>query len=103
MRELDVVDSSSAVLVAEVSSSVVEVVSGSELDVDVEVDMDVDDGFRVTVFLVDEGEGPLEPEGSTLPRDTYPYTPSPPQTSSGHAGQGVSHLELSSWVDLTGA
>jgi hypothetical protein len=97
----------------------VEVVSGSELDVDVEVDMDVDDGFRVTVFcivsvtldtatvvgfaVVDEGEGPLEPEGSTLPRDTYPYTPSPPQTSSGHAGQGVSHLESSTWDDLTGA
>jgi hypothetical protein len=85
-------------------SDVVDVV---DVDVDVEVGVNVtvtlDTAVVVGFALVDEGEGPRDPDGFTLPRSTYPYTPSPPQTSLGHAGQGVSHFELLSCTDLTGA
>jgi hypothetical protein len=113
-----VVVSSSSVEVGsasvEVSSSfsVVEI-SGFEVVVDLEV------GFTVTVFctvsvtldtaivvvgfaLVDDGDGPRLPDGS-ISSGTYPYTPGPPQNSSGHAGQVWSHLEISSCDDLEGA
>jgi len=121
-------DEGSSVSVAEVASSCsVEVALVAEAEVDssfsvlelsdvvdvVDVDVDVEVGVNVTVTLdtavvvgfalVDEGEGPRDPDGFTLPRSTYPYTPSPPQTSLGHAGQGVSHFELLSCTDLTGA
>jgi hypothetical protein len=121
-------DEGSSVSVADVaSSSSVEVALVAEAEVDssfsvlelsdvvdvVDVDVDVEVGVNVTVTLdtavvvgfalVDEGEGPRDPDGFTLPRSTYPYTPSPPQTSLGHAGQGVLHCELLSCTDLTGA
>jgi hypothetical protein len=118
------VASSSSVEVALVSEASVEdsscpVVELSGVVEVVDVDVDLVDGFTVTVFctvsvtldtamvvdiaLVDEGEGPRDPDGSMLPRLIYPYTPEPPQTSLGHAGQGVSHFESLSCTDLTGA
>jgi hypothetical protein len=44
---------------------------------------------------------PVVPEGFRS-SSIYPYVPSPPQISLGNPGQGLVHLEVDTWIDLSG-